>query len=48
MPFREELKAVYRDAIRPACQKAGFTALRVDELKGVFNINKKIIQHIIS
>ena len=46
MPFKDNLKDVYWKAIKPACEEAGFKALRVDELKGVFNINKKIIQHI--
>lgn len=46
MPFKDDLKEVYWKAIRPACLEAGFEPLRVDELKGSFNINKKIIQHI--
>jgi hypothetical protein len=48
MPFKEEMKEVYDDAIRPAIEQAGFTSLRVDELKGSFNINKKIIEFIFS
>ncbi|UCE08082.1 MAG: SUMF1/EgtB/PvdO family nonheme iron enzyme, partial [bacterium] len=46
MPFKDEMKEVYRKAIKPACEQAGFNCLRVDELKGAFNINRKIIQHI--
>ncbi len=46
MPFKENLKEVYWNAIKPACMKAGFEPLRVDELKGPFNINRKIIEHI--
>ena len=48
MPFKNILKEVYRQAIKPACEKAGFDALRVDELKGTYNINRKIIEHIFS
>jgi len=48
MPFKDDMKDVYRDAIKPACEQAGFVALRVDELKGAFNINRKIIEHIFS
>ncbi|MGH7496585.1 MAG: DUF1566 domain-containing protein [bacterium] len=47
MPFKDDLKVVYWKAIRPACEKADFASLRVDELKGAFNINRKIIEHII-
>ncbi len=46
MPFKENLKEVYWKAIKPACIKTGFEPLRVDELKGPFNINRKIIEHI--
>lgn len=46
MPFEENLKEVYWKAIKPACIEAGFEPLRVDELKGPFNINRKIIEHI--
>jgi hypothetical protein len=46
MPFSEDFQAVYWEAIKPACTKAGFEALRVDELEGVYNINQKIIEHI--
>jgi len=46
MPFKETLKEVYWKSIKPACTKAGFESLRVDELKGPFNINRKIIEHI--
>jgi len=48
MPFSEERKEVYKHGIAPACQRAGFAAVRVDELKGHFNINRKIIEHIFS
>jgi len=33
MPFKKELKEVYNNAIKPACEQAGFKSLRVDELK---------------
>jgi hypothetical protein len=46
MPFSEDFLAVYEEAIKPACNKAGFESLRVDELEGVYNINQKIIEHI--
>ena len=46
MPFKEEMREVYDIAIKPAIEQAGFTSLRVDELKGSFNINKKIIKFI--
>ncbi len=46
MPFSEERLEVYKYAVAPACEAAGFRAVRVDELKGHFNINKKIIQHL--
>lgn len=48
MPFKDDMKEVYRDAIKPACKRASFVSLRVDELKGAFNINRKIIEHIFS
>lgn len=48
MPFKDDMKEVYWGAIKPACEKAGFVSLRVDELKGAFNINRKIIEHIFS
>ena len=48
MPFKEELQPVYDQAIKPACAEAEFRALRVDELQGTFNINRKIIEHIFS
>ncbi len=46
MPFKDDLKEVYDDAIKPACKDAGFESLRVDELEGMFNINRKIIENI--
>ncbi len=46
MPFKDDMKEVYWKGIKPRCVKAGFDALRVDELKGTFNINRKIIEHI--
>ena len=46
MPFKEEMKTVYDDAIKPAIEAAGFKSLRVDELKGAFNINRKIVEYI--
>ncbi|MFQ5822154.1 MAG: DUF1566 domain-containing protein [Candidatus Heimdallarchaeota archaeon] len=48
MPFSDERKEVYTYGIKPACQMAGFTPIRVDELTGHFNINRKIIEHIFS
>lgn len=46
MPFSEERLEVFTHGIAPACENAGFTAVRVDQLKGHFNINRKIIEHI--
>lgn len=46
MPFKDELKEVYRQAIQPACRETDYQSLRVDEVPGIYNINKKIIQHI--
>jgi len=40
------MKEVYWKGIKPGCEQADFRSLRVDELKGAFNINRKIIQHI--
>mgnify|MGYP001587936746 FL=1 len=48
MPFSEERMEVFTHGIAPACEKAGFAAVRVDQLKGHFNINRKIIEHIFS
>jgi hypothetical protein len=46
MPFRDELKAVYTQAIKPAVLDCGFDCRRVDELKGPFNIHREIIKYI--
>lgn len=46
MPFHPDLMPVFTDAIKPACQQTGFKAVRVDELEGVYNINREIIEHI--
>jgi hypothetical protein len=46
MPFHDDLMPVYQAAIKPACQQTGFKAVRVDELKGMYNINREIIEHI--
>jgi len=46
MPFAKNRFEVYKRAIEPACKEAKFKAVRVDELKGVYNINRKIIEHI--
>ena len=46
MPFSEERKEVYTYGIKPACERAGFNPVRSDELKGSFNIHRKIIEHI--
>ncbi|MCL4707058.1 hypothetical protein KJ068_17960 [bacterium] len=48
MPFSDDMAEVYWKAIQPACDKAGFSALRVDQLEGVYNINQKIIENIFS
>ncbi|MBC6950141.1 DUF1566 domain-containing protein [candidate division KSB1 bacterium] len=48
MPFRKELKTVYTEAIKTACDKAGFKAVRADELIGPFNIHRDIIEYIFS
>ena len=46
MPFSDDRKEVYTYGIKPACEQAGFKPVRMDELKGSFNINRKIIEHI--
>lgn len=46
MPFRDDRWEVFKYGIAPACEKTGFEAVRVDQLKGHFNINRKIIEHI--
>lgn len=46
MPFKDDLKQVYWQAIKPACETAGFIARRADELVGPFNIHRDIITHI--
>lgn len=46
MPFHEGLRPVYEQAIKPACQQTGFAAVRVDEVEGVYNINRQIIEHL--
>ena len=46
MPFKDEHREVYDKAIRPACELTGFKSLRVDEVTGVYNINRKIIEYI--
>ncbi len=46
MPFSKERKEVFTYGIAPACKQAGFEAVRVDQLKGHFNINRKIIEHL--
>lgn len=48
MPFKDDLQEVYDKAIKPACVKTGFESLRVDELQGPFNINRKIIEYLFS
>ncbi|MBV6506262.1 MAG: hypothetical protein ILNGONEN_01835 [Syntrophorhabdaceae bacterium] len=48
MPFEKGLKIVYQQAIRPACEKAGFKALRADELIGPYNIHRDIIRQLFS
>ena len=48
MPFRKELKTVYTEAIKTACDKAGFKAVRADELIGPFNIHRDFIEYIFS
>ncbi|MCG3156770.1 MAG: hypothetical protein DKINENOH_03394 [bacterium] len=46
MPFRKELDRVYTEAIKSACDKAGFTAVRADDLIGPYNIHRDIIEYI--
>ncbi|HEX9971249.1 MAG TPA: SUMF1/EgtB/PvdO family nonheme iron enzyme [bacterium] len=46
MPFKDEMKEVYWKAIKPAAEEAGFYCLRMDDVKGVYNINRKIVEHI--
>jgi hypothetical protein len=46
MPFKEERWEVFKHGIEPACVQAGFQAVRVDQLQGVFNITREIIEHI--
>ncbi|MGH7452812.1 MAG: hypothetical protein ACRENG_15800 [bacterium] len=46
MPFKKKLEAVYTKAIKPACDKAGFKAIRADKLIGPYNIHRDIIKHI--
>ncbi len=46
MPFKGELKEVYQKAIKPACVEAGFKPLRVDEVPGIYNINRKIVEYL--
>lgn len=46
MPFKGELKEVYLKAIKPACNEAGFKPLRVDEVPGIYNINRKIVEYL--
>lgn len=47
MPFEKHMDEVYSKAIKPACDEAGFTSRRVNELKGFsYNINREIIEHI--
>ncbi|NUO81720.1 DUF1566 domain-containing protein [candidate division KSB1 bacterium] len=48
MPFRNDLRTVYTEAIKTACDKAGFKAVRADELIGPFNIHRDIIEYIFS
>ena len=48
MPFREDLKTVYTEAIKTACEQAGFKAVRADELIGPYNIHRDIIEYIFS
>ncbi|KAA3657940.1 MAG: DUF1566 domain-containing protein [Calditrichaeota bacterium] len=46
MPFDEQIKKVYTDAIKPACVQAQMDVLRADELIGPYNIHRDIIQYI--
>mgnify|MGYP001472196214 CR=1 FL=1 len=48
MPFSEQRWEVFEYGIAPACKSAGFAAVRVDQLKGHFNINRKIIEQLFS
>jgi formylglycine-generating enzyme required for sulfatase activity len=44
MPFKEVPYAVYRDAIRPVCEAAGYECKRADDHKGPYNIHRIIIE----
>lgn len=46
MPIGKQRLEVFKYGIAPACKSAGFEAVRVDQLKGHFNINRKIIEHL--
>lgn len=46
MPFAGEFRDIYEHGIKPAVTEAGLVSLRVDELSGVFNITRKIIESI--
>ena len=46
MPFNDLFRNVYDEAIKPACMEAGYICLRVDDLKGTYNINRRIIESI--
>lgn len=48
MPFAGEFKDVYSMAIKPAAEKNGLQCFRIDELKGVFNITRAIMESIFS
>ena len=46
MPFKTALKDTYNLAIRPAAESCGYRVVRVDELKGPYNIHREIIEYI--
>ncbi|HYF93972.1 MAG TPA: Hsp70 family protein [Symbiobacteriaceae bacterium] len=46
MPFAEAFRPIYQDHIRPVVQKAGFTCLRADEIRGTNIISQDIWENI--
>ena len=46
MPFQDEMKHIYTEVVKPACERAQFDALRADDLIGPYNIHRNIIRYI--
>lgn len=46
MPFSDNLKPVYEDAIKLAVEDAKLRCIRVDEVSGTGNIVRRIVEHI--